>query len=75
MDDSIEENQRLNASKIRDSGHLENARSSESREHVAGMGRRENDRDRRLHRVERRNEFRHSTVPGALRVIAGGDET
>ena len=31
-------NERLNASKIRGSGHLENARSSEFGEHVTGMG-------------------------------------
>ena len=38
MDDSSEKNERLNASKIRGSGHLENARSSEFGENVAGRG-------------------------------------
>ena len=75
MDDSSKEDERLNASKIRGSGHLENTRSGESREHVTGMGRRENDRGRRTHRTKRRNEIRYKKVSSALRIIASGNGT
>ena len=75
MDNASKEDERHNASKIRGSRHLEDARTSGSGEHVACMGRRENDRRRRTHRTKRRDEFRYEKVPGALRIRAGGDLT
>ena len=74
MDDSSEEDERLNASKIRGSGHLENARSSESRDHVAGMkdemkfATRKNREPYGLERVEMKQEEKELGAAGSLYV-------
>ena len=75
MDNASKEDERLNASKIRGSRHLEDARTSGSGEHVASMGQREIDRRRRSHHTKRRDEFFHEKVPGALRIRASEDVT
>ena len=75
MDVASKEDERFNASKVRSSGHLENARSSGSREHAAGLGRWKNDLRRGTYRSKRRDEVRHEVVPGALWTGATRDET
>ena len=75
MDDACKEDERFNASKVRGSGYLENARSSVSGEHAAGLRRWKNDRGRGTYRSKRRDEVRHQEVPSALRTGATRDET
>ena len=75
MDDSSKEDEGFNASKVRGSGHLENARSSGAGEHAAGLGRLKNDRGRRTYGSKRRHEVRHEKVAGAQWTGASGDET
>ena len=53
MNDASKEDEGLNASKVRGSGYLENARASGSGEHAAGLGRLENDCGGRTHSLER----------------------
>ena len=53
MDNTSKEDEGLNASKVRGSGHLENARSSGPGEHAASLGRWKNDCGGKTHSFER----------------------
>ena len=57
MDDASKEDERLNASKVQGSGYLENARSSGSGEHAAGLGRWKNARGRGTYRSKDEMKF------------------